>query len=102
MTTKKSIGGEGTGKSPTRRKNSGTTQPKERTFSAKLPKRTRIVGKETPITDPRILTSKDLHADIAKRAYELYEHRGWRHGQDLNDWLEAEQEILTEKTLVKS
>jgi len=33
---------------------------------------------------------------IAHRAYELYEQRGHRHGHDLEDWLEAERQILSE------
>lgn len=33
---------------------------------------------------------------IAQRAYELYEQRGHAHGHDLEDWLEAEQQILNE------
>ncbi|GEM_PF-3361558 len=28
--------------------------------------------------------------EVAGVAYELFEHRGGRHGQDLEDWLEAE------------
>ena len=31
-----------------------------------------------------------LHARISQRAHEIFEHRGGHHGQDLNDWLEAE------------
>jgi len=30
---------------------------------------------------------------IAARAFELYEARGGEHGQDVADWLQAEQEI---------
>ena len=30
---------------------------------------------------------------IAERAFELYEARGGEHGQDINDWLLAEQQI---------
>jgi len=30
---------------------------------------------------------------IAARAHEIYEARGGEHGQDLNDWLQAEREI---------
>lgn len=30
---------------------------------------------------------------IATRAYELYEARGGEHGQDLDDWLQAERQI---------
>lgn len=38
----------------------------------------------------------DLHMLIAKRAYELYCERGYRHGYALDDWLEAEREILSQ------
>lgn len=36
----------------------------------------------------------DLHAHIAVRAYELYVERGYREGGALEDWLDAEREIL--------
>ena len=32
---------------------------------------------------------------IEKRAYELYVERGGTHGCDLEDWLKAEQEVLS-------
>ncbi len=38
----------------------------------------------------------DLHILIAKRAYELYSERGYRHGSALDDWLDAEREILSQ------
>lgn len=38
---------------------------------------------------------KDLQTLVAKRAYELYAERGYRHGYALEDWLEAEREILS-------
>ena len=31
---------------------------------------------------------------IAKRAYELFERRGYAHGFDLEDWITAERELL--------
>ena len=31
--------------------------------------------------------------DIARRAYELFEARGARDGQDMDDWLRAESEL---------
>lgn len=37
----------------------------------------------------------DLHAHIATRAYELYVQRGCREGCAVDDWLEAEQEIVS-------
>ncbi|HKC92610.1 MAG TPA: DUF2934 domain-containing protein [Nitrospira sp.] len=36
----------------------------------------------------------DLYARIAGRAYELYVERGYREGRALEDWLDAEREIL--------
>jgi hypothetical protein len=38
----------------------------------------------------------DLHVLIAKRAYELYGERGYRGGSPLDDWLDAEREILSQ------
>lgn len=38
----------------------------------------------------------DLRLLIAKRAYELYGERGSRHGFALDDWLDAEREILSQ------
>jgi HSP20 family protein len=31
---------------------------------------------------------------IARRAFELFEHRGHEHGHDLEDWLSAEEELF--------
>ena len=31
--------------------------------------------------------------DIARRAYDLYLRRGHEHGHDLDDWIQAEQEL---------
>ena len=37
----------------------------------------------------------DLHARITTRAYELYAARGYRTGCALEDWVDAEREILS-------
>jgi len=43
------------------------------------------------------LSSYDnLSGVIAKRAYELYSERGYRDGSALDDWLDAEREILSQ------
>jgi Protein of unknown function (DUF2934) len=34
-----------------------------------------------------------MQAEIQKRAYELYEERGCRDGHQLEDWIQAEQEV---------
>ena len=38
-----------------------------------------------------------IHQTVAEKAYELHEKRGSRHGHDLEDWLEAERWVLSEK-----
>jgi hypothetical protein len=43
---------------------------------------------------PSVVLSQDK---IRARAYELYESRGREPGQDEQDWLRAEQEILKRK-----
>ncbi len=37
----------------------------------------------------------DFQHRIAQRAFDLCSQRGWVHGHDLDDWLRAENEILT-------
>jgi Protein of unknown function (DUF2934) len=37
----------------------------------------------------------DLHAHITTRAYELYVRRGRREGCAVEDWLDAEREIVS-------
>jgi len=32
---------------------------------------------------------------IARRAYQRFEERGGEHGRDLEDWLEAERELMS-------
>ena len=39
---------------------------------------------------------EDPHVLIAMRAYELYGVRGYRGGSALDDWLDAEREILSQ------
>ena len=37
----------------------------------------------------------DLEAEIRFRAYELYEQRGCTPGQEADDWIAAEREVLS-------
>jgi len=39
-----------------------------------------------------------LRRHIAQRAYQLYEERGGRDGFDVQDWLQAEREVLEQLT----
>jgi len=43
----------------------------------------------TPISDPH----PNLHEEIRRRAYELYESRGREDGHDVDDWFGADAEI---------
>ena len=71
-------------------------QPRAKNFSAvdtqnPLPDVVEQEGKTPPVNN-------DVRARIAERAYELYHRRGGHHGQDLNDWFSAEQEIMADDT----
>ena len=61
---------------------------------------------KTPHSDPNRPNKKnqpaapedpELQRRIARKAYELYEQRGRKHGHDREDWLEAERLILSER-----
>lgn len=58
---------------------------------------TRGSGKATPIRQdlPPSADANGRHARIAARAYALYRARGNRPGGDLQDWLDAEREIVS-------
>ena len=45
---------------------------------------------------PSVSFCDDLQGRIAARAYELYEGRGRRDGNALEDWVQAEHEILSQ------
>jgi len=39
-------------------------------------------------------TSHPTHDEIEFRAYQMYLERGGEHGRDVEDWLQAERELL--------
>ena len=43
---------------------------------------------------PLMNQSRISHARISQKAYELYERRGCMHGQDWEDWFEAEKMLI--------
>ncbi len=58
------------------------------------------VTNETVSTKPSKLmgglpSASEIRELIASRAYELYEHRGAEFGDELTDWLQAEEEVVT-------
>lgn len=40
-----------------------------------------------------VMPPVNLEEEIRRRAYEIYEERGGRHGLDQDDWFRAEQEV---------
>ncbi|MBU0599777.1 DUF2934 domain-containing protein [bacterium] len=62
---------------------------------AKLKKKS--AKKEEEKEEASLLTSEMLFDEVQKKAYQLYEERGWLNGNDLNDWFKAENAILKEK-----
>jgi hypothetical protein len=65
-------------------------------------KKSRVIisGQDRPSTETTTSAQlgkpvfEDLHARISCRAYELYLQRASRDGHALEDWLDAEKEIL--------
>ena len=49
---------------------------------------------KAPVHSLPVSPCDDLQARVAQRAYELHVERGYRHGYALEDWVEAEREIL--------
>jgi hypothetical protein len=68
-----------------------TTEPTRQKIRVK--RRGHSTGSE-PAQSEALSPCDDLQARIAKRAHQLYLERGADHGYALDDWLQAEQEIL--------
>lgn len=43
-----------------------------------------------------LLTDNEFREKVALRAYEIYEDRGGQIGRDIDDWLQAETDVLSE------
>jgi len=77
-----------------------TKAPAAKTATAEKP--TPIVEKTEAIKAPEKTEKKVAQApqvqleQIAQRAYELFEKRGYIHGFDREDWLEAERQLKIE------
>ncbi|MBI3896460.1 MAG: DUF2934 domain-containing protein [Acidobacteria bacterium] len=42
------------------------------------------------------MTDEEIRNQVELRAYELYRDRGGQHGRDIDDWLQAETEVVAE------
>lgn len=74
-------------KEPSKRKAS-------RPIQKKAPATAVAVTEKEPVHCQPVSSCDDLQVRIAQRAYELHAERGYREGRALDDWLEAEREIL--------
>jgi len=101
MKSKKSDSEKGVGPSPNSRKPKAVTAKKpERTPSTRTAKRTGGTKRGGTIAKHNSPTSEEVYAKISKLAFGLYEQRGWHHGQDLSDWLDAEHQVLAQEPFV--
>lgn len=51
--------------------------------------------KQTEELRIHLLGNDGIRESVSSRAYELYERRGADHGRDLEDWVKAENEVLS-------
>jgi Protein of unknown function (DUF2934) len=70
-------------------------------MAAKKSKNAEIVDPVLPDQGGRMMSSDPAHPTaliseevVRVRAYEIYERRGRRDGQDLDDWLSAESQVV--------
>jgi len=68
--------------------------PRKRKPVQPVREQTAAVSEKEPVHCQPVSPCDDLHVRIAQRAYELHVERGYREGYALDDWLEAEREIL--------
>ena len=50
------------------------------------------IDEDRPTQSPK--TPVELEETVRRRAYEIYEQRGMAEGLEMDDWLEAEAELL--------
>lgn len=53
------------------------------------------MSKHKAVEPPHTAAHRPSPATIAGRAYEIYLDRGGQHGHNLEDWLQAERELLS-------
>ena len=55
---------------------------------------TKPTEKSSPESEPQIAAGAPAREEIELRAYQIYVERGGAHGQDVEDWLQAERELV--------
>ncbi len=70
-------------------------KPAKTNNSSKPTRKSNPKPKPIPRSEP-IELPPGIQERIAQKAHELYEHRGWREGGELKDWLDAEAIVMAE------
>ena len=52
------------------------------------------IEKSSPRSEPQAAEGHPTRVEIELRAHRIYVERGGAHGQDVEDWLQAEGELL--------
>ncbi len=52
------------------------------------------IEKSSARSEPQTAEGRPTREEIDLRAHQIYVERGGAHGQDVNDWLQAERELL--------
>jgi hypothetical protein len=55
---------------------------------------TKPTEKSSPESEPQTARGAPTREEIELRAYQIYVERGGAHGQDAEDWLQAERELI--------
>ena len=73
----------------------GSTTKKSTAKKATAKKTTKKAPTATkrPTNGARAKKASPTQEDIARRAYELFIQRGYEHGHDMEDWLQAERDL---------
>ncbi len=69
-------------------------EPRRQKTAESLQRQEPAVSQKEPVHSQPVSLPDDRQARITDRAYALYAERGYREGYALDDWLEAEREIL--------
>jgi hypothetical protein len=69
-------------------------EPRRRKSSESIQSREPAVPQKEPVHSQPVSPQDDVQARITDRAYALYAQRGYREGYAVDDWLEAEREVL--------
>jgi len=80
-----------------------TTKTTRKTSASSTPRKKTTTRKKATTKKARKVTLKtreNVTYEVQKRAYELYLQRGCDHGDDMGDWLKAEQEVTRKRELV--